>query len=62
MEKKRRKWFIAVVILLVLAVAFPVEEAVSQAEAVLEAAPVGAVFPVEEAFPETVISGRSETV
>lgn len=41
MEKKRRKWFIAVVILLVLAVAFPVEEAVSQAEAVLEAAAVG---------------------
>lgn len=41
MEKKRRKWFIAVVILLVLAVAFPVEEAVSQAEAVLAAAVVG---------------------
>lgn len=41
MEKKRRKWFIAVVILLVLAVAFPVEEAVSQAEAVLAAAAVG---------------------
>ena len=41
---------------------FPVEEAVSQVEAVLEAVPAGAVFPVvEEAFPEAAIPGRSET-
>ena len=44
------------------AVAFPVEEAFSQVEAVLEAAPAGEVFPVEEAFPEAAIPGRSATV